>query len=447
MKTNRACRCPWLDLLNEETRTQSTTSASPGAATGESVTADDTSDSSSDGEITAGLVATGAAATVAGSPPPTSDGTDKPATNTNSTLAFRGEANAAAAGSPSTETGIGAAAVPNQSTRLGRLIRKPIKLEEVNPGPQLLHGRHGRDPTWKRKVGKATAQRLAEADDREAVEAVEAAERAAATSRAKNEAAAALSCAAAAAPASLQRPKLAYIEGLMTVADGVQPAARGASGGSGGSNNASGVTGATIPGGKGAGSGGVAERCVARLGTSINNRGSGRGVVPIEPWPTPIVSVSRAPASPPLWGTCSSTDRSGSAAAGSVWNIVSKNPNVSSGDGGKLSSRPAWGVSAATIPSQLIVRTSMATGRPAAAILTGSTDCEGAVTAVGGGGGFGSGSGSGGDSGGRKKRSRGERTWVTPNPPPERPIGSMGLDPEETMREYKRSMDAVRCVR
>lgn len=316
-----------------------------------------------------------------------------------------------------------AAVEANFSTRRGRVIKKPVRLEE-NPGPQTLKGRNGRsDAPEKVAARAAAAQAEAEAE---------------AKAKAIAEAAAAASEAAAARAAD------SPVEGILRRGARADKRARGAPV-VGKKHGLAAVE--TTPKSSLAGS----DRCVARLGTAAG--GGNRGVAMSKSSSSSKSSKSRMMPSMPYASNDDDDELMGKAGNGVSWGITGLNVSDSGrGDAGKKSRTNdnvgtgfcQANVGAGIVPGGVVVRTALpAAGRTAGqgANCTGVHDNDKDVKTVGVDGDTRMGAGTGVETSNR--RSRHAARMIVPDPAPIRPVKELGEFPDETVKEYKRAFDDV----
>lgn len=377
--------------------------------------------------------------------------------NAAKTLAFRGGASVCAARSSTDGRGVGAgdddgpSAAQKQSTRLGRVIRKPAKLEEIPPGPQRGSRRGARSDPDANVSGKKTKLRdrstSAEGSSRARRFMEAAACNAAAASRSET-----ITRSEAAATAHHKRQQQ-LLYSYRVVSSSVAHKRQREMCTVEGSTTTSGTDVVPFCGNRHReaeeSTGIVAERSVARFGTLANRSddGGGNSGVSARSSLTKLVIPAAAAAA-----AAASTTSSESTIPSNNVDNKAKAGGMSGGDGGGGggSSRDASSKSSSVLnPS--VARTALGTGRAAAAIMASSTvgttgKSSRAAGASRGTAADGGGSGSGGDLGGKGRKGRLEEAAVAASVPSERPIGSMGIDPEATMREYKRVIDDVRIL-
>lgn len=276
---------------------------------------------------------------------------------------------------------ITSAGLSPSSTRLGRVIKKPARLEEQPSCRQSLSGRSGR----------ADAPARLKARDE-------------ATRSAATPTAAATCAAAAATPTAAAATAKVGDEASETAAKLVEE-------------------------NRDVGAG--AERCVARLGTAVvPGAGTGRLL-----WSSGGSDEAHVAAG--KVGTTRSSTRGVKRDIGTADltpSIDSNSNSISSrsGGGGVVGSRGPTGGAGSSVGS--VVRTALPAARRTAGVALASGDTEEGS----GNGEVGMGAGAGGG------KEAGAGRAVTPEVPPVRPVGGLGEHPDDTIKEYKRAYDDVR---
>lgn len=496
--------------FKQDSSCASTASSTPSGveATEGSATAEDTSNSSSDGEQnsatkmatllpvvvspTDDTARTIPPNTTDTTSPPSRDGTAPPSASNNApprvvkktaggkNSAGRSQTRGGGSATSGSVAGNGSGVEQKQSTRRGRVIRRPTKLEEEPPGPQRMtrngkpekighvgkkqHGSgYSRTPTSSVATGavevnaRSTAQHLTDAAHRSAEANVppaaslgggsnsavfpshrtvsppqqqwpmdfasgdSAGHQTSSQSQEKPACAASTPAAAAISKQQQQRPQQQQplhtpVKGPATDSGKNSPAVSGNSATVTTSRDRqrTGVAAAAAAGR----ARGTAERSVARMGTSPNH---------------PAAEAAAGISGRAIFIDSNST------------NANAGNSKAGADVGG--SSRDAAPALTPSSSNASVVKTAVAGGSATDAagrsspLSTTASRSGGTAAAAGG---VGSGSGSAGESGGKKEGMAEEvEVAVTPTPGPERPIGSMGIDPDATMKEYKKVIDDV----